>query len=77
MYMIMSITETRRVRVRVTRSLILYACFVDRRLSFVHFSPIVLSVRYTDSDCPFRIFKLFFDLVYPTRFCNRHNHVHS
>ena len=39
--------------VRVTRSLDLYACFVDRCLSFVLFSlAIVLSVlRYTNSDC--------------------------
>jgi hypothetical protein len=48
--------------VRVTRSLVLYVCFVDRCLSFILFLlAIVLSVllRYTDSDCPFGIFKLF------------------
>ena len=48
--------------VRVTRYLILYVCFVDRCLSFVYFLlAIVLSVllRYTDSDYPFGIFKLF------------------
>ena len=47
--------------VRVTQSLVLYVCCVDRCLSFCPFS-IVLSVllRYTDSDCPFGIFKLFF-----------------
>ena len=47
--------------VRVTRSLVLYICFVDRCLSFcTFFLAIVLSVlRYTDSDCPFGIFKLF------------------
>ena len=48
--------------VRVNRSLVLYVCFVDRCLSFCTFSlVIVLSVllRYTDSDCPFGIFKLF------------------
>jgi hypothetical protein len=46
--------------VRVTRSLVWYVCFVDRCLSFCTFS-FVLSVllRYTDSDCPFGIFKLF------------------
>jgi hypothetical protein len=47
--------------VRVTRSLVLYVCFVDRCLSFVLFLlAIVLSVllRYMDSDCPFGIFKL-------------------
>jgi hypothetical protein len=43
--------------VRVTRSLVLYVCFVDRCLSFkfVRFLlAIVLSVllRYRDSDCP-------------------------
>ena len=38
--------------VRVTRSLVLYACFVDRCLSFCTFFAIVLSVllRYTDYD---------------------------
>ena len=48
--------------VRVTRSLVLYVCFVDRCLSFCTFAvAIVLSVlRYTDSDYPFVIFKLFF-----------------
>ena len=48
--------------VRVTRSLGLYVCFVDRCLSFcTFFLAIVLSVllRYTVSDCPFGIFKLF------------------
>ena len=46
--------------VRVTRSLVLYVCFVDRCLSFCTFLlAIVLSVllRYTDSHCPFGIFK--------------------
>ena len=48
--------------VRVTRSLVLYVCFVDRCLSFCTFSlaivfPVLL--RYTDSDYPFGIFKLF------------------
>ena len=49
--------------VRVTRSLVLCVCFVDRYLSFCPFSlATVLSVllRYTDSDYPFGIFKLFF-----------------
>ena len=50
--------------VRVTRSLVLYVCFVDRCLSFkfvLFLLAIVLSVflRYTDSDCPFGIFKLY------------------
>ena len=54
--------------VRVTRSLVLYVCFVDHCLSIRHFSighcvvcllAIVLSVlRFTDSDYPFSIFKL-------------------
>jgi hypothetical protein len=47
---------------RVTRSLVLYVCFVDRCLSFCTFLfATVLSVllRYTDSDYPFGIFKLF------------------
>jgi len=48
--------------VRVSRSLVLYVCFVDRCLSFcTFFLAIVLTVllRYTDSDCPFGIFKIF------------------
>ena len=46
--------------VRVTRSLVLYVCFVDRCLSFF-FLAIMLSVplRYTDSDYHFGIYKLF------------------
>jgi hypothetical protein len=48
--------------VRVTRSLYLYVCFVDRCLSVCTFFAMVLSVllRYTISDCSFGIFKLFF-----------------
>ena len=48
--------------VRVTRSLVLYVCFVDPCLSFcTFFLAIVLSIllRYTDFDCPFGIFKPF------------------
>ena len=46
--------------VRVTRSLVLYVCFVGHCLSFCTFLlAIVLSVlRYTDFDYPFGIFKL-------------------
>jgi hypothetical protein len=47
---------------RVTRTLVLSVCFVDRCLSFVLFLlAIVLSIlrRYMVSDCPFGIFKLF------------------
>ena len=46
--------------VRVTWSLVLYVCFVNRCLSFcLFFFAIVLCVllRYTDSDYPFGIFK--------------------
>ena len=48
--------------VRVTRSLVLYVCFVDRCLSFCTFSfchCVVCSSSIYDSDCPFGIFKLF------------------
>ena len=50
--------------VRVTRSLGLCICFVDRCLSFCTFSfgHFVL-LRYTDSDYPFGIFKLFIKLI--------------
>ena len=49
--------------VRVTRSLVLYVCFIVV-CPLVHFLlAIVLSVlRYADSDCPFGIFKLLFML---------------
>ena len=45
----------------VTRPLVLFICFVDCCLYFCTFSlAIMLSVlRYTDSDYPFGIFKLF------------------
>jgi hypothetical protein len=44
---------------RVTRSLVLYICFVDSCLSFCTFSFGHCVVRYTDFDCPFGICKLF------------------
>jgi hypothetical protein len=63
--------------VRVTRSLVLCVCFVDRCLSFLYFFfllSIVLSVllRYTDSDCSFGIFKLF--LLTIAEFCVTDDH---
>ena len=49
--------------VRVTRSLVLYVCFVDRCLSICLFPfdhcVVYSSSIYTDSDYPFGIFKLF------------------
>ena len=47
--------------VRVTRSLALYVCCVDRCLSFCTFFfwQLCSVLRYTVSDCPFGIFKLF------------------
>jgi hypothetical protein len=52
--------------VRVTRSLVLYVCFIYRGWSFCSFFllAIVLSVlrRYMDSDYSFGIFKLFLQL---------------
>ena len=54
--------------VRVTRSLLLSVCFVDRCLSFCTFSfgnCVVCLLRFTDFDYPFGIFKLFlFYLIY-------------
>jgi len=47
--------------VRVTRSLVLCVCFVDRCLSFCPFSfwPLFcVLLQFTDSDYPFGIFKL-------------------
>jgi hypothetical protein len=52
--------------VRVTRSLALCVCFVDRCFPFCTFRlAIVMSVllRYTDSDYPFDIFKLFLSVT--------------
>ena len=46
--------------VHVTRTFVLYVCFVDRCLSLCTCFAIVLSVlRYTNFDYPFGIFKLF------------------
>ena len=46
----------------VTQSLVLCVCFVDRCLSFHSFSfghVLFVFLRFTDSDYPFGIFKLF------------------
>ena len=47
--------------IHVTQSLVLYVCLLDRCLSFCTFFAIVLSVllRFTDSNYPFCIIKLF------------------
>ena len=61
--------------VRVTRSLVLCVCFVDRYLSFCTFSfghCVICSSSHTDSDYLFVIFKLFsvvsMDFDYPMLF---------
>ena len=57
--------------VRVTRSLVLYVCFVDRYLSFCTFSfghCVFCSSLIYDSDYSFGIFKLFLLLVNCTTF---------
>ena len=54
----------------VTRSLVLYVCFVEHCLSFCTFSlAIVLFVflRFTDSDYPFGIFKHFYTYILTER----------
>ena len=59
--------------VRVTRTLVLYVCFVDRCLSFCPFSfgnCVVCSFQIYDSDCPFGIFKLFMKYLLVVR-CRR------
>ena len=51
--------------VRVTRSLVLYVCFIDRCLSFCSFSfghCVVCSSSIHDYDYPFGIFKLFLSI---------------
>jgi len=54
--------------IRVNRSLVLYVCFVDRCLSFCTFSFCHYVVcSYTDSDCPFGIFKLFLLKVFGSK----------
>ena len=46
--------------VRATRSLVLYVCFIDLCSSFCNFSfGHCVVLRYTESDYPFGIFKLF------------------
>jgi hypothetical protein len=50
--------------VRVTQSLVLCVCFVDRCLSFCPFyfgHCVVFLLQFTDSDYRFGIFKLFFE----------------
>ena len=47
--------------VRVARSLVLCVWFVDRCMSFFFWPLRCLSPRFTDSDYPLGIFKLFFD----------------
>ena len=49
--------------VRVTRFLVLYLWFVHRCLSFYPFSFGHCVLCYTDSDCPFGIFKLFLNVT--------------
>ena len=48
--------------VRVTRSLDLSVCFVDRCLSVCTFSFLFVLLRFTDSDYPFGILKLFLNI---------------
>jgi hypothetical protein len=61
--------------VRVTRSLVLYVCFVYRCLSFCTLSVLL---RYTDSDCPFGIFKLFsLNCCLIWSFCITARHTHT
>jgi hypothetical protein len=45
--------------VRVTRSLVLCVCFVDRYLSFFLANVLSVLLRFMDSDYPFGIVKLF------------------
>ena len=54
--------------VRVIRFLVLYVCFVDRCLSFCTFSfgQCLVLLRYTGSDYPFGIFKLFLAMTLDT-----------
>ena len=53
--------------VRVTRSLVVYVCFVDHCPFALFLFAIALSVllRYTDSDYPFGILRLFLSKYYP------------
>ena len=57
--------------VLVTRSLVLYVCFVDRCLYFLLLSIVLFVLRFTYSDYPFGIFKLFFCLE---NHCTGHKH---
>jgi hypothetical protein len=51
--------------VRVTRSLVVYVCFADRRLSFCAFVLLAIVVSY-----PCSIFKLFFYHIWITNYQN-------
>ena len=54
--------------VGVTRSLVLYVCVVDRCLYFFFWPSCCRLLRFTDSDYPFGIFKLFltsFSIIIP------------
>jgi len=44
----------------VVRVTVLWVCFVDRCLSFFLLAIVLSVLRFTDSDYPFGIFKLFF-----------------
>jgi len=59
--------------VRVTRSLVLYDCVFCRSLFVLFLLADMLSVllRYTDSDYPFGIFKLFFHAQLISKFLTR------
>jgi hypothetical protein len=45
--------------VRAIRSFVVYVCFVDRFFVLYLLAIVLFVLRYTDSDCPFGIFKLF------------------
>ena len=49
--------------VRVTQSLILCACFVDRCLTFFLLAIVLSVLRFMDSNYPFAFFKLFLENI--------------
>ena len=56
--------------VRVTGSSVFCVCFVDRCLPFCSFLFVLSVLRFTDSDFPFRFFKLFFAKMRGVKYSN-------
>ena len=57
-------TKNHKIKIKSNhRSLVLCVCIVDYCLSFFLLAIVLSVLRFTDSDCPFGIFKLFLSFV--------------